>query len=47
MSKVNELLAPTGQDWDEMKISTTFFDADMEDIVKIPICRAGTEDYLA
>jgi hypothetical protein len=45
--KVSELLLPDGGGWDEQKLRQTFYDGDTKDILKVPIGRAGTADYLA
>jgi ribonuclease HI len=44
---VSELLLENGAGWDEAKLCDTFFEADVEDILKIPVGSAGTVDYLA
>jgi hypothetical protein len=44
---VSELLLDNGAGWDEAKLCDTFFEADVEDIQKIPVGSAGTVDYLA
>jgi hypothetical protein len=36
-----------GAGWDVEKLHNSFFEADVEDIMKIPVGRAGTVDYLA
>jgi ribonuclease HI len=45
--QVHELLSPGGGGWNEGKLRETFYDGDVDDILKIPVGRAGTEDYLA
>jgi hypothetical protein len=42
---VSELLLPDGQGWDEVKLQDVFFEGDVEDILKIPVGCAGTENY--
>jgi hypothetical protein len=44
---VEDLLLPDGQGWNEQKLRATFFEVDVSDILKIPIGRAGTDDYIA
>jgi hypothetical protein len=43
---VSELLLPDGGGWNEEKLREVLFDVDVEDIMKIPVVRAGTCDYL-
>jgi hypothetical protein len=43
--KVDELLLPEGQGWNEARLHELFFEGDVEDILKIPIGRARNEDY--
>jgi hypothetical protein len=33
--------------WNEAKVKELFFEGDVEDILKIPVGRAGNADYLA
>jgi hypothetical protein len=47
VSKVAELLLPDGQGWDIGKLNELFYEGDVEDIMRIPVGRAGTEDYIA
>jgi hypothetical protein len=47
VSKVEELLLPDGQGWNEAKLNELFYESDVEDIMKISVGRAGTEDYIA
>nr|XP_051207334.1 uncharacterized protein LOC127323201 [Lolium perenne] len=47
ISKVEEVLLDGGQGWNESKLGEVFFDVDVDDILKIPVGRAGTGDYLA
>jgi hypothetical protein len=47
VDKVSDLLLPGGHGWNEVKLRETFFEADVYDILKIPIGRAGTADYIA
>ena len=47
VEKVSELLLPDGTGWDVAKLNETFFEVDVNDILKIPVGRAGTDDYLA
>jgi hypothetical protein len=47
VSKVSELLLPDGQGWDEQRVNELFFECDVEDILKILVGRAGTDDYIA
>jgi hypothetical protein len=44
---VAELLLPDGQGWDIGKLNELFYEGDVEDIMRIPVGRAGTEDYIA
>jgi ribonuclease HI len=44
---VEELLLPDGQGWNEAKLNELFYESDVEDIMKISVGRAGTEDYIA
>ena len=44
---MSELLLPGGAGWDVERVKNTFFEVDAEDILKIPVGCAGTEDYLA
>jgi hypothetical protein len=45
--RVEDLLLPDGRGWNEQKLRATFYEADVSDILKIPVGRAGTEDYIA
>jgi hypothetical protein len=45
--KVEEVLLDEGRGWDEDNLREFFFDGDVDDILKIPVGRAGTDDYLA
>jgi hypothetical protein len=47
VSQVSELLLADGQGWNEVKVKELFFEGDVDDILKIPIGRARTADYLA
>jgi hypothetical protein len=47
VARVEELLLPNGIGWNEEKLREIFYDADMDDILKIPVGRAGTDDYMA
>jgi hypothetical protein len=47
VEKVSELLLPEGAGWDIEKLHNSFFEVDVEDIMKIPVGQAGTVDYLA
>jgi ribonuclease HI len=47
VNSVEDLLLPDGQGWNEQKLRATFFEVDVSDILKIPIGRAGTDDYIA
>jgi hypothetical protein len=47
VEKVKHLLLPGGAGWDISKLNDTFFEADVSDILKIPVGRAGTDDYVA
>jgi hypothetical protein len=47
VEKVSEFLLPDGQGWDELKLNEVLFESDVDDILRIPVGRAGTEDYLA
>jgi ribonuclease HI len=44
---VHELLLPDGNGWDMDKLQNCFYDVDVDDIAKIPVGRAGTDDYIA
>jgi ribonuclease HI len=44
---VKELLDPDRNSWDLEKLNECFFEADVADIVKIPVGRAGSDDYIA
>jgi hypothetical protein len=44
---VSELLLPDCQGWNEEKLQDVFFEGDVEDILKIPVGCAGTENYAA
>jgi hypothetical protein len=45
--KVEELLLPEGGGWNVQKLNEVFFEKDVEDILKIPVGRAGSVDYIA
>jgi ribonuclease HI len=45
--RVEDLLLPDGRGWNEQKLRATFYEADVSDILKIHVRRAGTEDYIA
>jgi hypothetical protein len=47
VSLVEELLQPNGQGWNEAKLNDTFFQGDVDDIMSVPVGRAGTDDYIA
>jgi hypothetical protein len=47
VSSVDELLLSDGQGWNADKLNELFFEGDVEDILKIPVGRAGTENYIA
>ena len=47
VEKVSDLLLAEGGGWDVYKLKETFFEADVSNILKIPVGRAGTDDYLA
>jgi hypothetical protein len=47
VSLVSELLLPDGQGWNEEKLQDVFFEGDVEDILKILVGCAGTENYAA
>jgi hypothetical protein len=47
VEKVTELLLPGGGGWNSDKLNDVFYQADVEDILKIPVGRAGSEDYVA
>jgi ribonuclease HI len=47
VEKVSELLSPGGGGWDTDKLNEVFYQADVDDILKIPVGRAGSEDYVA
>jgi hypothetical protein len=44
---VGVLLSTEGDGWNKEKMRETFFQADVAEILKIPVGHAGTEDYLA
>jgi hypothetical protein len=44
---VSDLLLPDGQSWDAGKLQEVFYEGDVEDILKIPVGRAGTGNYVA
>jgi hypothetical protein len=47
VSLVNKLLLSDGQGWNADKLNELFFEGDVEDILKIPVGRAGIENYIA
>jgi hypothetical protein len=47
VSLVSELLLPDGAGWNVDKLNDCFFEADVSDILKIPVGRAGSVDYMA
>jgi hypothetical protein len=47
VTKVQELLLPDGAGWNVNRLNECFFEGDVADILKIPVGRAGSEDYLA
>jgi ribonuclease HI len=47
VNTVSELLLDNGGGWDVEKLNDCFFEVDVNDIIKIPVGRAGTDDYLA
>jgi hypothetical protein len=47
VEKVNELLLPDGSGWNLSKLNELFYDEDVADILRIPVGRAGTRDYIA
>jgi ribonuclease HI len=47
VQKVQELLLPGGTGWNITKLNEVFFEEDVADILKIPVGRAGTDDYVA
>jgi ribonuclease HI len=44
---VSELLLPDGAGWNVGKLNDCFFEADVNDILKIPVGRVGSVDYMA
>jgi hypothetical protein len=44
---INELLLPERQGWNVAKLNDLFYEEDVADIVRIPVGRAGTDDYAA
>jgi hypothetical protein len=44
---VSELLLPNGAGWNVGKLNDCFCEADVNDILKIPVGRAGSVDYMA
>jgi hypothetical protein len=47
VEKVNELLLPEGGGWNIDKLNEVFFEGDVDDILKIHVGHAVTDDYLA
>jgi hypothetical protein len=47
VTMVSDLLLADGLGWNVAKVNELFFEGDVEDILKIPVGRAGTGDYLA
>jgi hypothetical protein len=47
VSLVSELLLPDGAGWNVDKLNDCFFEEDVNDILKIPVGRAGIVDYMA
>jgi hypothetical protein len=47
VNSVSEPLSDNGAGWDVEKLNDCFFEVDVNDILMIPIGRAGTADYLA
>jgi hypothetical protein len=45
--KVKELLVPKGGNWNKEKLDGCFYETDVANILKIPVGRAGSEDYIA
>jgi hypothetical protein len=44
---ISELLLPNGAGWNVDKLNDCFFEMDVNDILKIPVGRAGSVDYMA
>ena len=47
VDKVNDLIDPVTGTWDEMLIRDIFLDVDAERILKIPLSKHLTEDFVA
>jgi hypothetical protein len=47
VSKVEDLLLPDGQGWNEAKLRVVFVEKDVDDIMRIPVGQAGSDDYIA
>jgi hypothetical protein len=47
IQKVIELLLPNGNGWNVSKLNECLFEVDVEDILKLPVGCAGSEDYVA
>lgn len=47
VEKVKHLLLPGGAGWDISKLNDMFFEADVSDILKIPVGRAGADGHVA
>jgi hypothetical protein len=47
VAKVADLLLPDGRGWNLAKLNECFYDADVADIVKIPVGHAGSRDFSA
>jgi hypothetical protein len=47
VQKVKDLLLPDGSGWNIDKLNEALFEANFADILKIPIGRARTDDYVA
>jgi hypothetical protein len=45
--RVSNLLLDNGRGWNVEKLNEVLFEGDVADILKIPVGRAGTRDYLA
>jgi hypothetical protein len=46
INKLNEVILPDGQGWNVAKLNELFFEGDVADILKTPVGRAGSEDYV-
>jgi hypothetical protein len=47
VTKVNELLLQNGEGWNIDKLNEVFNEEDVADILRVPVGRVGTKDYVA